>query len=200
MAKQTKNTKKAATTQGKPITDFFTPASKPHPQPGPNSKMRRVSSSVPSQESSSEDIKPTTSTSKTTGVLSNSKVASIVSTPPTESSSKVYGRDVSERSLSTKTSLSKPAFASSSAISSRSPDFQAHPRASTPLNSKKALSDTVKISNRRKNKRDSVSDIEMANATVDSTVCHSPTPQWGTYSVIFLAQSEKSQESSSFTS
>ena len=96
-----------------------------------------------------------------------------MSKPPAESSSKVYGRDVSERSLSTKTSLSKPAFASpSSAISSRSPDFQAHARASTPLNNKKALSDTVKTSDRRRNKRDSDADIEMANSTVDSTVCH----------------------------
>jgi hypothetical protein len=157
-----KNTKKATTTRGKPITDFFTLANKPHPQP---SKMR-VSSSIPSQESSSEDIRPTTGTSKTTGVLSNSKVASIVSKPPAESSSKVYGRDVSER---TKTSLSKPAF-TSSAIPSRSPDFQAHARASTPLNNKKALSDTVKVSGRRRNKRDSDSDIEMVITTVNSTV------------------------------
>ena len=171
MAKHTKNTKKATTTQGKPITDFFTLSSKSHP-PSQPSKMR-VSSSLPSQASSSEDIKPTTGTSKTTSILSNSKVASIVSKPTAESSSKVYGRDVSERSLSTKTSLSKPAFASpSSAISSRSPDFQAHARASTPLNNKKALSDTVKTSDRRRNKRDSDADIEMANSTVDSTVCH----------------------------
>jgi hypothetical protein len=169
MAKNTKNAKKATTTQGKPITDFFTLASKPHPQP---SKMR-VSSSISSQESSSEDIRPTTGTSKTTGVLSNSKVASIVSKPPAESSTKVYGRDVSEGSLSTKTSLSKPAFASS-AIPSRSPDFQAHARASTPLNN---ISDTVKVFDRRRNKRDSDSDVEMMITTVNSTVCHSSTPQ-----------------------
>ena len=200
MTKNTKNTKKANTTQGKPITDFF--ASKPHPQP--SSKMR-VSSSIPSQASSSGDIRPT-GTSKTTGVLNNSKVASIVSKSPIESSSKVRGRefiDDSERSHSTKTSLSKPPF-SSSAISSRSPDFQAHVGASIPLNNKKALSDAVKISVRRRNKCDSDSDIEMVNSAVyvNSTVYmyHSSISQWRTYSDIFPAQSEKSQESSSFAS
>ena len=194
-----KNTKKRTTTQGKPITDFFTLASKPHPQP---SKMR-VSSSMPSQANSSEDIRPT-GTSVTTGVLNKSKVASIVSKPPIESSSEVQGReflDSSESSYSRKTSFSKLPFASS-AISSRSPDFQAHARASTPLNNKNALSDTVKISDRRRGKCDNDSDIEMANTIVyvNSTVHHSSISQWRTYSDIFLAQSEKSQESSSFTS
>ena len=172
MAKNTKNTKKATTAQGKPITDFFTLASKPQPN------KSRVSSSIPSHSSSSEDIRPA-GTPKTTGVLNNSKVTSIVSKPPVESSSKAHGReffDVSESKLSTKKSFSKTPFASS-AISSRSPDFQAHSGASTSLNKKKALSGAVKISNRRRNKRDSDSDIEMMNKTVYSTVCHSSTSQ-----------------------
>ena len=194
-----KNTKKRSTTQGKPITDFFSLASKPHPQP---SKMR-VSSSMPSQVSSFEDIRPT-SASETTGVLNKSKVASIVSKPLIESSSEVHGReflDGSESSYSTKTSISKTPF-TSFAISSRSPNFQAHAGASTPLNNKKALSDTVKISDRRRGKCESDSDIEMANTSiyVNSTVCHSSISQWRTYSDIFLVQSERSQESSSFAS
>ena len=178
-----KNTKKATTTQGKPITDFFTLAGKPHPQP---SKIR-VSSSMPSQASSSEDARPT-GTSKATGVLKNSKVASIVSKPVIESSSKVHGREFLDGSESSQTSLSKPPF-TSSAISSRSPDFQSHTRASTPPNNKKALSDTVKISDRRRGRCDSDSDIEMVNAIVhvNSTVCHSSISQWRTYSDIFPA-------------
>ena len=167
-----KNTKKRTTTQGKPITDFFTLAShgKPHPQP---SKMG-VSPSIPSQASSSEDIRPT-GTSVTTGVLSKSKVASIAS-KPIKISSKVHGReflDGSESSHSTKTSLSKPPF-NSSAISSRSPDFQTHAVATAPLNNKRALPHTVKISDRRRGKHDSDSDVEMANTIVyvNSTVCH----------------------------
>jgi hypothetical protein len=191
-----KNTKKGTITLGKPITDFFPLAGKPHPQP---SKMR-VS---PSQASSSEDIRPT-GASKTNGVLKNSKVASIVFKPPIESSSKVHGReflDDSKTSHSTKTSLSKPPFASS-AISSRSPDFQPHAGASTLLNNKRALSDAVKISDRRRDKCDTDSDIEMANTViyVNHKVCHSSISQWRTYSDIFPAQSEKSQESSSFAS
>ena len=165
-----KNTKKATTTQGKPITDFFTLASKPQPQ---SRKTRRVSSSVLSPGSSSEDIRPT-GTSKTTGVSNNSKVASIVSKSPIESSSKVHGRELldgSESSHSTRTSLSKSPFASS-AISSRSSDFQAHAGASARLNNKRSLSDTIKVSNRRRNKRDSDSDIEMVNTTVNLTVRH----------------------------
>ena len=55
-----KNTKTQTTTQGDPITDFFTPASKPHPQSSTGSRMR-ISSSIPSlaQASSSGDIRPT---------------------------------------------------------------------------------------------------------------------------------------------
>ena len=196
MGKNTKNTKKATTIQGKPITDFFTLASKSHLQP---SKVR-VSSSIPSQASSSEDIRPT-GTPKTTSVLNNSKVASIVSKPPIESSSKVHGReflDGSGSNHSTKTSLSKPYFAS--AISSRSPDFQAHVETSSPLNDKKALSDTVKVSHRRRGRGDSDSEMVNAIVCVNSTVCHSSISQWRTYSDIFPAQYEKSQESSSFAS
>jgi hypothetical protein len=195
MAKNTKNTKNATTSQGKPITDFFTLASKPHLQPS----KTRVSSSVSSQASSSEDIRSAGSP-KTTGVLNNSKVASIVSKPPIGSSSEVHGREFLDgsESHSTKTSLSKPSFASS-AIPSRSQDFQAHARASASLNNKKALSDTVKISDRRRNKCDSDSDMEMANTT-NSTVSHSLILHWSTDSDIFPAQSEKSQKSSSFAS
>lgn len=183
MAKNAKNTKKATTTQGKPITDFFALASKPQP-----SKMR-VSSSRPSQASSSEDSEPT-GTSKTTSALNNSKVASIVSKQPIESSSGLHSRELLDgsESHSTKTRSSKTPFVSSSAISSsRSPDFQAHVGSSAPLNNKKALSDTVKVSHRRRNKCDSDSDIEMLNTAVNSTVCHSSIPQWGTYSDIFSA-------------
>ena len=199
MGKNTKNTKKAATTQGKPITDFFTLASKPHSQP---SKVR-VPSSIPSQASSSENIRPT-GTPKTSSVLNNSKVASIVSKPPIESSSKVHDYeflDGSESSHFTKTSLSKPPFASS-AISSRSPDVEADVEASSPLNNKNALSDTVKVSHRRRGRCDSNSDVEMLNTVVyvNSTVCHSSISQLRTHSDIFPAQSKKSQESSSFAS
>ena len=189
-----KNTKKRTTTQGKPITDFFSLASlsNPHPQPS----RLRVSSSMPSQVSSSEDIRPT-SAPEITGVSNKSTVASIVS-------SEVHGReflDSFENNYSTKRSLSKTPF-TSSAISSRSPDFQAHAGASTPLNNKKMLSDTVKISGRRRGKCESDSDIEMANTSVyvNSMVCHSSISHWRTYSDIFLVQSEKSQESSSFAS
>ena len=170
-----KNTKKRTTTQGKPITDFFSLASKHHP-PSQPSKIR-VSPSIPSQASSSDDIRPT-DTSETTGVLNNSiRVASIASKRPIEPSSKGHGREFlngSKSSHSSKTNLSKRP-STSSAISSRSPDFQAHAGASTPLNNKKALSDAVKISDRRRRKCDIDSDTEMANTVVyvNSSVCHS---------------------------
>ena len=171
-----KNTKTQTTTQGDPITDFFTPASKPHPQSSTGSRMR-ISPSIPSlaQASSSGDIRPT-GTSETTGALNNSKFASIKYKPLIKTSSKVHSReslDGSKSSHSTKTSSSKRPLASS-AISSKSPDFQAHVGTSTSLN-KEALSDTVKISDRRRGKCDSDSDIEMANTVVyvNSTVCHS---------------------------
>ena len=168
-----KNTKKRTTTQGNPITDFFTLASKPHPQSTTSSRMQ-VSPSIPSQASSSGDIRPT-GTSETTGALNNSKFASIKHKPPIKSSSKVHGReflDGSKSSHSTKTSLSKRPF--TSAISSRSPDFHARTGTPTSLNNKKALSNSVKISDRRRGKCDSDSDIEMANTVVNvnSTVCH----------------------------
>jgi hypothetical protein len=168
-----KNTKRRTTPQGKPITDFFTLASKSHPQPTPSSKM---SSPITSQASpsDSEDIRPR-GTLETTGVLNNSiHVASIASKRPIKSLSKVHGRDGSKSSHLTKKSLSKPPFASS-AISSRSPGFQAHAGASTRLNNKKAPSDTIKVSDRRRRQCDSDSDIEMANTVVyvNSSVCHS---------------------------
>ena len=196
MAKNTKNTKKSPTTQGKPITDFFTLATKPHPQP---TKIR-VSSSIPSQASSSEDIRPT-GTSKTTGVLDNSKLASIKYKPQIQSPRR-HGRELLDgsESHSTKTSLSKTPFVSSSAISSRSLDSQAHAGASASQNNKKALSDAVKMSDRRRNKRHSDSDTEMVNSTVHSTVCHSSISQWANYSDNRAAQSKKSQESSAFAS
>ena len=170
-----KDAKKRTTTQKKPITDFFTLAtSKTHPHP---SKMPvRVSPSITSQASSSDDIRPT-DTPKTTGVLNNSiRVASIASKRPIEPSSKVHGReflDGSKSSHFTKKSLSKPRFASS--VSSKSPDFQADAGASSLLNDKKALPGIVKVSGHRRRKCDSDSDIEMANSVVyvNSTVCHS---------------------------
>ena len=155
----TKNTKKNTSTQGKPITDFFTPASKSYPQ---RSKTL-LSSSIPSQATSSGDNRPT-GTLETTGALNNSiHVALIASKRSIESSSKVYGReflDGSKSSHFTKRSLSK------------------HPGASTPLKDRKAISDTIiKVSDCHRRKRDSDSDIdsEMANTVVyvNSTVCHS---------------------------
>lgn len=156
-----KNAKKVTATHGKPITDFFTLAGKSHSQPSKS----RVSPSMPSQASSSQDVRAT----ETTGVPNASKVASIVSKPPIESSSKAHGRsflDGSESSSSTKTR----SLLASSAISSlkrvRSPDFHTHVRASTPFKNKKALSDTVKINDDRRGKFDSDSDIEMSNTVI----------------------------------
>lgn len=180
-----KNAKKRTTTQGKPITDFFSLASKSHPQPP---SKTRVSPSIRSQASSSEDIRPI-GTSENTGVLSDSKFTSIKSKPLIVSSSKVHGREILDSSESKRKI--------SSAISSRPPDFREHSRVSTPLkNNKKALSD------RRRGNCDNDSDIEMANTIVhvNSTVCHSLISQWRFYINIFPAQSEKSQESSSFAS
>jgi hypothetical protein len=154
-----KNAKKGTTTQGKPITDFFTLAGKPPPQPSKS----RVSPSIPA--SSSQVIRPT--------VLNKSKVASIVSKPPIESLSKAHGRQFLDgfgSSSSTKTrSLS-------SLKRGRSPDSQAQTRATTPLN-KKALSDS-KTDDHRKGKFDSDSDIEIPNTViyVNSTVCRSLIP------------------------
>lgn len=169
-----KNAKKR-TTQGKPITDFFAPASKPHPQPSKS----RVSPSVPSQASSSQDIK-VAGASETTGMpLNKSKVASIVSKSQIGSSSKGHGLeffDGLENSSSTKTSLSKPLFASSgiSLKRVRSPDFQAYTKPSTSLN-KKLISDNLKTSDRRRGKFDSDSDMDTPNTVVyvNSTVYHS---------------------------
>lgn len=197
-----KNTKKGIV-HGKPITDYFTLGSKPRPQPSKS----RVTPSMPSQASTSQDVR-VTSESETTGVLLNkSKVASIASKPPIEPLYKAHGHeflDGSESSSFTKTGLTEPPFASSSAMSSlkrvRSPDFQSHARVSTPLNSKKTLSDSVKTPTRRRGKFDSDSDIEMSNTIVyeNSTVHHSLILQWLSYSNTLLAQSTMSQESSSF--
>ena len=153
-----KNAKKGTTTQGKAITDFFTFAGKPPPQPSKS----RVSPSMPA--SSSQVIRPT--------ILNKSKVASIVSKPPIESLSKAPSLDDLGSSSSTKT---RPL---SSLKRGRSPDFQT--RATTPLN-KKVISDS-KTDDRRKSKFDSDSDIEIPNTViyVNSMVCQSLIP-WCTY-------------------
>lgn len=179
-----RNEKKGTITHGKPITDFFTLASKPHPK-------SRVSPSMSSQASPSQDIIATRA-SEITETLNKSKVASIVSKPPINSSSEPHSRQFLDGS-STKT---RPLFASSAPTSSlkrvRSPDFQAHARASAPHN-KRALSDTVKTPDRRRDIFDSDSDIEMPNTViyVNSTVCHSSMSQWLAYSDSLLAQSER---------
>lgn len=202
-----KNTKKRTTAHGKPITDFFTLASKPNPQSGKS----WVSPSM-SQASSSQDIRAT-GASKTTGMLlDKSKVASIASKCLTESSSKPHDHELLDDSKTSSSqypmeaSSSKPLFASSAATSSlkrvRSPDFQTHARASTPLNDRKVRSDSVKTPDRRRGKFDSDSDIETPNTIVyvNSTVCHSLISQWFASSNILLVQFAKPQESPSFAS
>lgn len=172
-----KNTKKGTTSQVKSITDFFTPASKPHPQ----ASKSRVAPSVPSQANSPQNVS-VTGASETTGVLLNkSKVVSVASKPSIESLSRVrgfecLGESESSSQYSTKTGLSKPSIATISSLKRvRSPDFQAHVRASTPFNGKKAQPNSVKPLDRRRGKFDSDSDVEMPNTIVYvSTVCHSP--------------------------
>ena len=170
-----KNAKKGTNTQGKPITDFFTLAGKSHSQPSKS----RVS---PSQASSSQNVRAT----ETTGVSDRSKVASIVSKPSIEPLSKAYGRSFLDGSESGSSAKTRSLFASSSLKRVRSPDFQTRACASTSFNNKKAPSDAVKISDRRRGKFDSDSDIEMSNTViyVNSSVCHSSILQWLTYSDI----------------
>jgi len=203
-----KNAKKGTTGHGKPITDFFTLASKPHPQVSKS----RVSPSVPSQAGSSQVVRTTGASETTEALLNKLKVASITSKPKIESSSRVHGHEFLDGSesgfpqYSTKTGLPNPPFASPVAISSlkrvRSPDFQPHTRASTPLNSKKAMSYSLKTPDRRRGKFDSDSDIETTNTVihVKSTVCHNSILQWPAYSHTLPVQSAKTQKSSSFTS